>query len=204
VALDWEPLPRPKPEHVEEFAVLFDRLQSGYDAGLVDRLHAISIPVFETLGAPRIGYDEAADDWLRARGNADDFYDALMKMHGYYVVELLPACDGFPVYTKYTGWPHLARYAFRGSALDDARPELGPLYYEAARYLSKEQLEDFGERLTACARRVARKHRIMELELVKEPRYAARSIEGRVHVIFAAARWCLYWARRGHGLAPSH
>lgn len=92
------------------------------------------------------------------------------------------------------------RYSFRGAFLDDAREELGPLLDDAYRYMSRDQHEDYGERLMSCARRFARKRRIMEIELVKGlPEYEEGSVEARAHIMFAAARW---WSRRGHGLAP--
>ena len=202
VALDWEPLARPKPEHAEEFAALLARLQATGDESVLDRMNAISTAAFETLGAPRVGFDDAADEWLRAKVGDDDFYDMSMKMHGWYVLDLLPACDGFPFYSSHRGWPKLDRYSFSGSFLMNARDELGALLFEAFRYMSAEQLEDYGERLLACARRFARERRIMEVELVDLPDFEKGSPEARAHVMFAGGRWCLYWARRGHGLAP--
>ena len=203
MGLDWDPLPRPKPEHATEFATLLARLQSTGDETVLDRMNAISTPAFATLGAPRIGIDDAADDWLRTKVAEDDYYETYMKMHGYYVLDLLPPCDGFPVYTNYPTWPKLDRCSFRGSFLNDAREDLGPLYDEGYRYMSDAQLLDYGERLVACARGFAREHRIMEVELVTGlPSYAAGSLESRAHIMFAAGRWSLYWSRRGHGLAP--
>ena len=203
MGLDWDPLPRPKPEHAAEFAALLARLQATGDESVLDRMDVISTPPYATLGAPRVGHDDAADGWLRSHVGDDDFYDMSMKMHGYYVLALLPPCDGFPVYTNYPMWPKLDRYSFRGAFLDDVRAELGALHDEAYRYQSAGELEDYGERLLACARRFARTHRIMEIELVRDrPESASDSPRARAHVMFAAARWCLYWARRGHGLAP--
>ena len=206
MGLDWDPLARPKPEHAEEFAALLARLQATGDETVLDRMNAISTPPYATLGAPRIGIDDAADDWLRTKVSEDDYYETYMKMHGYYVLDLLPPCDGFPVYTGYPNhptWPGLDRYSFRGSFLDDARADLGALYDEGFRYKSDAQLLDYGERIMACARRFARQHRIMEIELVRNcPDYVHGSAESRAHIMFAAARWCLYWSRRGHGLAP--
>jgi len=204
VGLDWEPLARPKPEHADEFATLLARLQTTGDESVLDRMGAISIPVFETLGAPRVGYDDAVDAWLRTKVSEDDFYEMYMKMHGYYVLDLLPPCDGFPVYRKQrTSWSTFDRYVFPGAVLELARHDLGALFDEARRYLAADHHERYGEALLSCARRFARKHRIMEVELVGTAEYGRGSVESRAHIMFAAARWCLYWSRRGHGLAPS-
>jgi hypothetical protein len=202
MGLDWEPLGRPRPEHGVEFATLLARLQAG-DETVLDRMNAIAITPYETLGAPRIGIDDAADDWLHTQVSEDDHYETCMKMHGYYVLDLLPPCDGFPVYTSYPTWPKLDRCTFRGALLLDVRDDLGALYHEAFLYKSHDELEEFGERIMARTRQLAREQRVMEVELVAGlPSYVPRSIESRVHIMFAAARWCLFWARRGHGLAP--
>ncbi len=183
--------------------MLLARVQAG-DHTVLDRMNAISTPVYETLGAPRVGYDDAADEWLRTKVGDDDHYDMCMKMHGYYVLDLLPACDGFPVYTS-SAWPKLDRTSFRGSVLDGVREVLGRLFDEAFRFKSAVELEDYGERLMACARRFARRHRVMEIELVRErPDVTAGRAESSAHILFAAARWCLYWSRRGHGLSPAY
>lgn len=203
MGLDWEPLARPRPEHAAEFETLLSHLQATGDESVLDRMNAISIPPYETLGAPRIGIDDAADEWLRTRVSDDDFYEMCMKMHGYYVLDLLLPCDGFPVYARSPTWPKLDRCTFRGALLADVRDDLGGLYDEADLYKSADELEDYGERIMARARRLAREHRIMDVEIVTGlPSYEPRSIEARAHIMFAAARWCLYWSRRGHGLAP--
>jgi hypothetical protein len=202
VGFDWDPLALPKPEHADQFGVLLARLQATGDETILDRLNAISTPVFETLGAPRVGFDVEADDWLLERVGEDDHYEMCMKMQGYYVLDLLPPCDGFPVYTTDKPWPSLGRYTFRGAALAEARGVLGDLYDEAFRYHSTAQLEEYGERLMACGRAFARKHRIMEVELLRSGDFKKHSKQSRAHIVLAAARWCLYWARRGHGLAP--
>jgi hypothetical protein len=195
---DWEPLGRPRPEHAQEFATLLARLQATGDESVLDRMNAIAIPPWETIGAPRIGIDDAADDWLRARVSEDDLYETSMKMYGYCVLDLLPPCDGFT--TNEPTWPKLDRYVFRGAQLRQVRRELGALYEEGQHYKSAGELEDFGERLTTHARRFARTHRVMEVELVRS--VPSDATGAHAYVLFAAARWCLYWARRGHGLAP--
>src|SRR5689334_22319698 len=70
MALDWEPLATPKRGYEREFVELFHALVKATGARR-DRVMRwftnISDPPFATLGAPRIGHDPAADDWLRAR-----------------------------------------------------------------------------------------------------------------------------------------
>jgi hypothetical protein len=205
MGLDWDPLNRPRPGFEEEFATLVARLHAeGESTDVVDRMNEITEPVFQTLGAPRVGIDPAADDWLRGKVDADKYDQARSRMHGYYVLDLLPECDGFPVYTNYPMSPQLDRYSFRGAFLNDVEDVLGPQLFERAhRYQSAEQLEDYGEQLVALARKLARKERVMEVESRRDPGdFEEGSAESRAHILFAAGRWCLYWARRGHGLAP--
>src|SRR5512140_50841 len=124
MGLDWNPLARPKAGNEAEFDRLFSLLNGKEPLYLtvfsaffgitspkrkrekrLARFREISEPPFETLGAPRVGFDAAADAWLRARldakGKAGEFENARRQMHGYYVLDLLPPCDGLPLYTNY-------------------------------------------------------------------------------------------------------
>jgi hypothetical protein len=55
MGLDWDPLPRPKPGHEEEFARLHAQLAKSDDETKKARCFEISQPAYETLGAPRVG-----------------------------------------------------------------------------------------------------------------------------------------------------
>ena len=68
--LEWEPLATPKRGYEHEFQDLLARL--AHTTGpkrmqLLDWLANVSIPTFTTIGAPRVGFDAEADEWLRAR-----------------------------------------------------------------------------------------------------------------------------------------
>jgi hypothetical protein len=80
MGLDWNPIGKPKPGHEEEFDRLFDMLKEGAPPkpSLISRMFSgtpkvdpeerwldIQITPYETLGTPRVGRDEAAEDWLR-------------------------------------------------------------------------------------------------------------------------------------------
>ena len=85
MGLDWQPLGRPKPGHEAEFNRLFDKLMDGVRAATRarERMRAIEVSPFETLGAPRIGFDEQADRWAeeqyRQRPAAEQsVYDELL------------------------------------------------------------------------------------------------------------------------------
>ena len=208
MGLDWNPLARPRDDHEEEFIRLFRTLEDGGADGdrekTLERFRAISQPPFELLGAPRVGFDAAADEWLRASleeaGKLDDLAEAQEAMKGYHVLDLLPPCDGFPIYTHYGHYDGLDRYSFRAKFLDDVEEVIGPELHERAyqRMLAR-KLEEYGSQLMAAARTFVASRGIAE---PAEPSEDFGSDESRAHILFSAARWCLYWAARGHGLDP--
>ena len=69
------------------------------------RFQEITEPPYTQIDAPRVGYDEEADQWLLERltkaNQRDDFEAVREKMHGHYVSELSPDSDGFPMYSNW-------------------------------------------------------------------------------------------------------
>lgn len=206
MGLDWNPLARPRDGHEEEFVRLFRALEAGADdrEKLLERFHEISQSPFELLGAPRVGFDAAADEWLqetlRENGKLDELDRVRESMRGYYVLDLLPPCDGFPIYTHYGQYDGLDRYSFRAKFLDDVEDVIGPELYERAfeRLLAAE-LAEYGSKLLAKAYAFIESRGLAE---PAEPPEEFGTDASRAHILFAAARWCLYWAERGHGLDP--
>ena len=208
MGLDWNPLARPKTGHEEEFVRLFRTLEAHAAADdrekLLARFREISQPPFELLGAPRVGLDAAADEWLRdslrEAGRLDDLDRVRESMHGYYVLDLLPPCDGFPIYSNYGAYDGLDRYSFRAKFLDDVEDVLGPeLYQRAYERMLAPELEAYGSQLMAAARA------FVDSRGIAEPAESPDDFgtdASRAHILFTAARWCLYWAARGHGLDP--
>lgn len=212
MGLDWSPMAKPRPGFEEEFITIFralegePRSESELQARL-DRFREISDPPHTLMGAPRVGYDGAADQWLRERleraGRQGEYDTARKEMHGYYVLDLLPPCDGFPPYSNYGAYEGLDRYSFRGSFLQDVEDVLGPeLMAQAHRSMLADELERYGTKLLETARSFARAHGVERVEHEPPPDGDEGSPASRAHVIFAAAKWCLFWARRGHGLEP--
>src|SRR4029079_13878497 len=108
MGLDWNPLARPKPGFEAEFerllAIDVRELSEAEEAALRERFAEVSGAPFERVGAPRVGYDAAADDWLRDKlrdtNREDQLPERLAAMRGYYVLDLLPESPGFPIYTS--------------------------------------------------------------------------------------------------------
>jgi hypothetical protein len=211
MGLDWNPLPRPRPGHEAEFerllAVDLERLAERDREAHLGRFAEITEAPWETLGAPRVGFDPEADAWLRERlreqGQEERFPEALAEMRGYYVLDLLPESPGLPVYGS-LGYEGVDRYTFQGKFLDDARELIGEeLYRRAWDRMTATELHAYGEALLAAARRFAARHGLEALEHEREsPTDDEASAAWRVHIVFSAAAWCLWWAARGHGLEP--
>lgn len=218
MGLDWTPMSRPLAGHEQEFEKAFNELagrelihRSGILGWLkgktltrheraerIERLREISEAPYETLGAPRVGYDEEADQWLRAKMRAKmeegaSFEDVRRKMHGCYVLDLLPPCDGLPQYSNYGEYEGIDRCSFRAQFL---------VVIELDEWLAYEKmlahdLLDYADELLTAAERFAESH---GLELDDERANVFDSPEGELEIILAASRWCKFWGERGHGL----
>ena len=227
MGLDWNPIGKPKPGHEDEFERLFDLLKDGGPPkpSLLSRLFGrapkvdpqerwsqIQITPYETLGAPRVGRDEAAEEWLRreydeGRTARKPWERLLAEMEGYYVLELLPTCDGLPLYTnsEFQGGPE--RFSFRAKFLDDCKEVIGSdLLTEAWEHPLPQELEKFGRRLESAAVSYAGKIDVADRIRGREIAYTADEEErfpdipvSRAHIVTSAARWCLFWSQRGHG-----
>ena len=211
MGLDWNPLARPRDGHAEEFIQLFRALEDGAEGDdrekMLERFHEISQAPFELLGAPQVGFDAAADEWLRESlresGRLDELPEAQAAMKGYYVLDLLPPCDGFPVYSNNGAYDGLDRYSFRAKFLDDVEDVLGPeLFGRAHQRMLAPELEEYGNRLLAIAETFAESRGVAAMAHAADAPDDFGTDESRAHILFSAARWCLYWARRGHGLEP--
>jgi len=212
MALDWEPLPMPKRGYEREFVELFHKLVGATGARreqVMTWFLAISEPPFATIGAPRIGYDAAADEWLHARleksGRLAELTAMQAMLRGDHVLEVMPPCDGFPVYSNHLNAEHLDRYSFHAELLGDPglRGALGDVLWERAHEMMLvDDHRAFAERLFDVAIGFADDHKLPgHVETTREPVYPEGTAERRGHILFAAAKWCWYWSDRGHGLA---
>jgi hypothetical protein len=212
MALDWEPLPTPRRGYEREFVELFHKLVGATGARreqVMAWFVAISDPPFATIGAPRIGYDAAADDWLRARlekkGRVAELAAMQLKMHGEHVLEAMPPGDGFPVYSNHLNSEYLDRYSFHAELLGEPalRDALGDqLWQRAHEMMLVDDHRAFAERLLDVAIRFSEDNELPgHIETVREPVYPEGTVERSGHILFAAAKWCWFWSDRGHGLA---
>src|SRR4051812_35680393 len=175
--LDWEPLPTPKRGYEDEFVDVFKKLIGATGSKrqtLSARFESISEPAFATLGAPRVGYDEAADRWLverlEKRGRSEELDEMRVEMLGYNVLDLLPPCDGFSVYSNHPISDTLDRTSFHAQLLVDCRAILGDELLERAfTMMLPEQHLAYGDALWTCAMQYATERRFEHVDTIREP-----------------------------------
>lgn len=228
MGLDWLPGNRPKPGHEAECEELVRKLsepESGSSglffwknkqAGMTEaereaakaRFFEISITAFETLDAPQVGHDAAATEWARKRIRKDkpdmsdaDMQTALDGTAGYYVLDLVPPCDGIPIYSN-GPLGYVENYSFRADFLKGCTGIIGDELLERgyASMVSADFL-DYGRTLIRKAEEAASAAGI-DIENLVFDDDDDDSVEFQIHVVQSAGRWCVFWAERGHILDP--
>ena len=199
-----------KPGHEREWRRLLER--SFADEQLSETeialFQEICIPGYERIGAPRVGYDSAANEWiLKARGaKTPEEADAVLKeFQGYYVVRLVES-DGVPKYSKGTLYEGADETSFRGAFLNDCQDVLSKLLLnEAWNHKFPEAAVAYGKALLAAADdveagRAPKRSRTLlsRLRLSKEPEPVP--IAEQLDIVRAAGRWFIFWGERGHAI----
>ena len=208
MGLDWNPGPKAKSGHEREFRELWHRLHAKscwFRARKVRRFKEITMTAFETLNTLRVGFDAAATEWAHReafpnRKDKSITEEVLVeRMRGFYVLDLVPPCDGIPRYTNGHAGSYVERYSFRGQFLKDCTGIIGDELLEIG-YESKlpEDTVAYGNKLLGAASQFATVRSIdtTKIHLAEEP----ESIEFRLDAVFCAGRWCRFWGERGHWL----
>ena len=99
-----------KPGHEGEWRRLLERAFEDDELSETEIAHfnAISIPGYERIGAPRVGFDP------------EDVAATLKEFHGYYVLRLVK-CDGVPIYSNGGHYDGVDETSFRGAFLTSCR-----------------------------------------------------------------------------------
>lgn len=235
MGLDWQPTARSKSGHEAEFESIYShihedspievpprtkwglfrdrRAEAAERKAILDamekRFGEIGIFPHEVVGAPQVGHDPAADEWLakeveRRKKRNVDLPDLIAEMRGYYVVALAPESDGLPVYSN--GWipgSYCEPYTFRAQFLGGIDSWLDhDLIAEAWKNHRVLALLDYGRRLRAKAiefadaRGVSRE--VLEVRKAKKREIDAPALQA--HIVMSAAKWCQWWGERGHGM----
>lgn len=224
MGLDWRPMGKPKPGREDRFNQLF-RLISGAEKqslGLLDKLKgkklptkealleewfSIQTPSYETIKAPCVGRDKEANDWIREQYEQSEEKSTVSlevfveQYKGYYVIPLAKELDGVPVYIAMGQDENV----FRGKFLDDCEDLIGKELYEAA-YVTKlaDDTLKYGQQLMAVAENTAATHNATYLKDQRMPPENIDSIEFRIHILYSAAKWLIFYGKNGHGFEADY
>lgn len=149
-----------KPGHETEWRRLLQLSFEGDEPTPADsaRFAEVSIPPYERLGAPRVGYDKAADDWIineRKASTPEDIAAVLKDFHGYYALRLV-TCDGVPFYSNGGLYDGVNETSFRGDFLSACGDVLQKEQIEEAwDHKFPEDAVNYGQALLAAAGRAA-------------------------------------------------
>jgi hypothetical protein len=173
----------------------------------IARFTEISIPGYERIGAPRVGFDAAADAWIievRKAQTSEDVAATLKEFSGYYVLRLAK-CDGVPVFSNGGLYDGVDETSFRGDFLKSCRNVIDKRLLEAAwEHKLPEAAIAYGRALLAAADVAATSPRdthrnfLSLLGLVKsaEP----PPLPEQLDIVRAAGRWFVFWGERGHAI----
>jgi hypothetical protein len=199
----------PKPGHEHEWRQLLQRSFADEELSKAEvaRFQEISIPGHERIGAPRVGYDNAANQWILEARNAktpEDIAAVLKEFEGYHVVRLVE-CDGVPKYSHGGLYAGADETSFRGAFLNDCQDVLSKdLLNEAWNHKSPEEAVTYGKALLAAAEAaestgrapMRRRTLLSRLGLAKESEPAP--IAEQLGIARAAGRSFIFWGELGH------
>ncbi|WP_130404916.1 hypothetical protein [Thalassococcus sp. S3] len=173
------------------------------------RFAELSQPAYVTLNAPQVGRDAEADAWVRAafeegRFDLPSAEQALDALKGYYALEAMEPCDGFPVYSHAYMYDGVDRTSFRGAFLTECEKVLEPeILNRAWEIMTAEELAQWSKALLAVADRLAGENgfeHVLGDQAFRTDDPGA--LPGQIHIIDQAGRWAAFWSSRGHGAEP--
>jgi hypothetical protein len=199
----------PKPGHEHEWRQLLKRSFADEELSKAEvaRFQEICIPGHERIGAPRVGYDNVASQWILEARNAktpEEVAAVLKEFEGYYVVHLVE-CDGVPKYSHGGLYEGADNTSFRGAFLSSCQDVLSKeLLNEAWNHKFPEEAVAYGKALVAAAEAaeasgrppMRRRTLLSRLGLAKESEPVA--IADQLDIVRAAGRWFIFWGERGH------
>lgn len=218
MGLDWRPMGKPKAGFEERFKQIFRILtdKEKQELSLVDKLKGkkikskedlleewfeISEKTYETIKAPRVGRDKVADDWIKEKYAETDkaiSLEAFIKRYdGYYVIELAEELDGVPVYIAMEQDENV----FRGQFLQDCEDLIGEdLLNEGWVTKFADETLAYGQKLMTIADNAASENNMLYLKEQRMPPDTDEdSLESKIHILYAAAKWLIFYGKNGHG-----
>jgi len=218
MGLDMRPMGKPKPGFEKRFIEIFEMVTQdkipqptileklkGKKAPTKDELleewFANQVQSYETIKAPRVGYDKEADEWIKSKYDEleqkpplDDF---LREYQGYCVIELAKEQDGVPVYVAMGEDENV----FRGEFLRDCEDIIGEdLMSEAWDTKMAAETLEYGNRLMEVADNLAKQHNLEYLKSQRIPPDTDEdTMESKLHILFSLSKWLIFYGKNGHG-----
>lgn len=199
-----------KPGHEQEWRQLLKRSFGDEELSSSEsfRFQEISIPGYQRIGAPRVGYDHAADQWIldvRKPATPEQRDAVLKEFEGYYVVRLVKS-DVVPEYSNAGTYEGADETSFRGAFLSDCTDVLSKELLEVAwNHKFPEQAVEYGKALLSAADAAERGKKpkgprslLSRLGLRKER--GPVPLAEQLHLVRAAGRWYVFWGERGHAI----
>jgi hypothetical protein len=204
-----------RPGQEVEWRRLIERAFGGDEVSDAEiaRFQEISVPPYERLGAPRVGYDSAADGWIlgvRKAVTPEEVASVLRDFHGYYALRLVKS-DGVPEYSHGGLYDGVDETSFRGSFLNDCEDVLSKdAIARAWDHKLPEAALEYGRELLAAAGAAARDGPRPKppppkpgffswFGLAKKP-IEPLPFEEQLKIVEAGGRWFVFWAERGHAI----
>lgn len=159
------------------------------------------IQSYETIRAPRVGYDAEADAWAEEEYEESDkdvsLQEFLEELKGYYVILLAKEEDGIPLYMSYGQDENV----FRGEFLTICQDILEEgLMGEAWTTKLADEALDYGYRLQKAADAIAIPKNLQYLKDQRDlPETEEETLEVKLHIIYSLARWLIFYGKNGHG-----
>jgi hypothetical protein len=196
----------PKAGYEAEWRQILERSFAGEEPLPTDvaRFNEITIPPHERVGAPRVGYDSAADEWIIKARNAatpDEVANTLREFYGYYALPLVK-CDGLPNFTHSLLYEGVDETSFRGAFLSDCYDVLAKdLIDEAWDHKFPDEAIAYGKVLVAAANAAKPNNSKAGLfSLFGSKKKSDLSFEEQLEIVRAAGKWFIFWGERGHAI----
>jgi hypothetical protein len=198
-----------KPGYEKEWRRLLERSFAEEELSEAEVAHfkEISVPGHQRIGAPQVGRDSAANQWIldaRKVNTPEEVTAVLKEFEGYYVVRLVK-CDGVPTYSNGGLYEGAGETSFRGAFLNDCQDVLSKaLLKEAWNHKFPEQAVAYGNRLLAAADtaeasgRVPTLRRTLLSRLGLSKKREPVAIADQLDIVRSAGRWFVFWGEHGH------
>lgn len=170
----------------------------------IERFQQITTPAIETLGAPRVGTDAAANAWMinvqQKNGSQKSDTEIINQYRGYHVLSLLTDCDGAPQYSHGGLYDGVDETSFRGAFLNDCSSLIDKPTLERAwtDVMAPEDAISYGNLLLAAAEKEPQNPKTGFFAKVFGGKKQLTPVDEQRAILRSAGKWYIFWGKRGH------